>query len=188
MRSRDAQIAKRSRSSFLGSVLLLLSTSTPSVTAQVIGQDIFICSPTAFTFTLDFSGDCPGTVEEGPGIEGLDCFFLRNSTIDPRPASVKTIQILELDLDLNTIFVDNFVGNFQDGDSVEYSSVSAGDITDDSQVPGGIQLNIVGTDANGLQITNSFIVEYTNDGAVSPILFVGDQIGWVVFVSIRRVK
>jgi hypothetical protein len=101
------------------------------------------------------------------------------------PVSVGQIQVIELDLNLENAFVQNYIGNFEDGDSVEYTSISAKDITNPSQIPGGIQLNVQGIDTNGDSVTNSFIVDYTNSGTDTPIFEVGNQIGWIMFVSTK---
>lgn len=163
---------------------LLLATLCSSTNAQVVGEDIFICSPSMFTMTLNLTAMCPGTVEEGPGIVGVDCFNLPNATNTMPAVTVTAIQVLELGLSLDTIFVTNYPGAFVDGDFIEYSSVSAaGNITSPDEIPGGLQLNIQGRTENNLPVVNSFLIEYTNDGSVSPIFKIGDQVGWIVFVS-----
>lgn len=170
--------------SLSNSILLVFVTFAASARAQVVGEDIFICSPTAFEFTLNFAGGCPGTIEPSPGIVGSDCTNFANITADNIPVSVRSVQVLELDTNLNNLDVTNFIGAFTDGDTIDYSSVSSEEITDPADVPGGLQLNINGVNAVGQTIVNSIILEYTNAGTYSPILNVGDQIGWIVFVSV----
>lgn len=184
-RSRGSQTSTRL---IVGCVALLLASMISSVSAQVPGVDVFICSPTAFKFQLNFSATCPGDVVASPGIQGVDCFYVKNSTNYMPPVSVVQIQVIELDLNLENLFVQNYIGNFEDGDSVEYTSISAKDITNPSQVPGGIQLNVNGVDTDGVPVTNSFIVDYTNSGTDTPIFEVGNQIGWIVFVSVSSVR
>ena len=185
MQSRGMQTSARS---VVGCVALLLASMISSVSAQVPGVDVFICSPTAFKFQLNFSASCPGNVVPSPGIQGVDCFYIQNSTTNLPPVSVTQIQVIELDLNLENAFVQNYIGNFEDGDSVEYTSLSATDITNPSKIPGGIQLNVRGINTAGVSVTNSFIVDYTNSGTDTPIFEVGNQIGWIVFVSISSVR
>jgi hypothetical protein len=182
MQSRGSQISARSA---VGRVALLLASMISSVSAQVLGVDVFICSPTAFKFQLNFSASCPGNVVSSPGIQGTDCYYIKNSTTNLSPVSVVQIQVIELDLNLESAFVQNYIHNFEDGDSVEYTSLSATNITSPSMIPGGIQLNVRGINSDGDSVTNSFIVDYTNSGTYTPIFEVGNQIGWIVFVSIE---
>ena len=162
--------------------LCLLLLQFLGAQAQVLGTDIFICSPTFITFTLNFSSGCPGSIENGTGIVGTECEFIFNETQLLPIVSVETFQVQELDLDLRTLSVQNF-GPLSDGATVEWNSTSSQNVTDESKIPGGLQFNIVGKTASGLTIVNSAIVQYSNNGNVSPIFEVGDQIGWTVFVS-----
>ena len=111
-----------------------------------------------------------------------ECEFIFNETQLLPIVSVETFQVQELDLDLRTLSVQNF-GPLSDGATVEWNSTSSQNVTDESKIPGGLQFNIVGKTASGLTIVNSAIVQYSNNGNVSPIFEVGDQIGWTVFVS-----
>jgi hypothetical protein len=165
--------------------LVILATLASSVTGQLF-EDVFICSPTAFTMTLNFTGVCPGTIEEGPGIDGTECFFLPNATLNLSPVSVQRIAIQELGRDLKVLDNTNEQGEFVNGDSIEYTSVSSGEITELEQVPGGLQVNLIGMNALDQEISNSFLIEYTNDGSASPVIVIGDQIGWITFVSTLR--
>lgn len=171
------------RSSVLYLALLLLAVISSLASGQVV-DDLCICSPTTFTFTLDFAGTCPGTVEEGgPGISKVNCFDISNST-DLVPVSVLTIQVLELDLGLQSLNAQRYDGPFEDGDSVTFTSVATGVITEKSEIPGGLQVNTFGTNAEGVPVLNSFIVDYSNSCSDTPIFQIGDQIGWIIIVSV----
>jgi hypothetical protein len=169
------------RSSILYLALLLLAVISSLASGQVV-DDLCICSPTTFTFTLDFAGACPGTVEEGPGISSVNCFDISNST-DLVPVSVSTIQVLELDQGLQNLNGQRYDGPFEEGDSVTFTSVATGVITEKSEVPGGLQVNTIGTNAEGVPVLYSFIVDYSNSCSDTPIFQIGDQIGWIIIVS-----
>jgi hypothetical protein len=175
----------RARRGVASSAVVMLATLASSVTGQ-LWEDVFICSPTAFTMTLNFTGACPGTIEEGAGIDGTECFFVPNATLNMSPVSVERISIQELGRDLKVLDNTNEQGEFVDGDSIEYTSVSSGEITELEQVPGGLQVNLIGRNALSQEISNSFLIQYTNDGSASPVIVIGDQIGWVTFVSTLR--
>jgi hypothetical protein len=165
------------------SILLLLFTLLLFSDAKVVGKDVFACSPTSFTFGLNFEGECPGNINKTrPGIDGTDCYFVRNSSLALPPIMVRSIQIIENTLELGSLYVETFLGDFEDGDTLEYTSVTAGDLTDENDVPGGIQLNILGEDSNGVPVTNSIIIDYSNSPNEFPVL-IGDEIGWIVIVS-----
>ena len=180
-----SRMALKSRHGLTSSAALAFALLASSAAAQTPGVDVFICSPTSMTFTLNFTAVCPGNIFERPGIADTDCFYeLPGNTTERLPiVSVISIQIIEVNLDLTPAHVENFVGDYQDGDSIEWTSVSATDIVNSSQVPGGIQFVVRGVDENGGIIKNSGIIDYSNDGSVSPIFEIGDQIGWIVIVS-----
>ncbi len=168
----------------LGLVALSLSLLVSSVVASTLGVDVFICSPTSISFTLLSMGGCPGTIA-GPGIAGTDCFFQpdENSTGLIPFVSVSLIQIIEVNLKDLPAHVVNYESNYTSGESIQWTSLSATNITNPSDIPGGIQIIVTGSDENGQTIRNSIAIEYTNDGSVSPIFEIGDQIGWIVIVS-----
>ena len=167
----------------LSAILLLSILILAPLDAKKIGKDVFSCSPTSFTFGLNLNGKCPGMIEARPGIDGSDCYFIEDLTSIPTPVSVTQIQILELNLDLLTIYAKTLDGEFDDGYSWEYTSITAGELTDETELPGGIQLNIQGVDSNGIVVTNSIIIDYSNTADAYPILKIGDEIGWIVIVS-----
>jgi hypothetical protein len=163
--------------------VLLLSKLILIANAKIVGQDVFACSPTSFTFGLNFEGNCPGNINQTrPGIDGTDCYFVRNASIALPPIIVRSIQIIENTLDLGNLYVETFIGDFEDGDKLEYTSVTAGMLNDENDVPGGIQLNIRGVDSNDVPVTNTVIIDYSNSPDAFPVQ-IGDEIGWIVIVS-----
>jgi hypothetical protein len=173
----------------LGSVALSIALLASSVVASTPGVDVFVCSPTSITFTLFFNGTCPGTIE-GPGIVGTDCFYeppAADNTVQPI-VSVSLIQIIELNLDLVPAHVETKEENYASGDTIEWASLSDTNAPDLSVIPGGIQIVITGADESGATIKNSILIEYTNNGSVSPIFEIGDQIGWIIIVSPSQVR
>jgi hypothetical protein len=163
---------------FLSLILVLSATESKKV-----GKEIFSCSPKSFTFRLDFDGQCPGNIASRQGIEGTDCFFIRDPKHTSPLVAVKSIQIIEVNLDLSNLSVKNLNGDFEDGYSWKYDSLTAGELSDKREVPGGIQLNIRGVDSDGNVITNSVIIDYSNKENAHQFLEVGDKIGWIVIVS-----
>ena len=180
------RMALMSRNSVLKSALLLVALVASSVAAQTPGVDVFICSPTSMTLTLNFTAGCPGTIADGPGITGTDCFTIpeRNTSESFTPVSVSQFQVIEVNIDLTPAGVKNYVGDFQDGDSFEWASISAAKVSNSSQVPGGIQFVVMGIDEKGASFRTTSLIDYTNDGNTSPIFEIGEYIGWIVIVSV----
>jgi hypothetical protein len=151
--------------------------------AKSVGKDVFACSPTSFTFGLNFEGNCPGNINQTrPGIDSTDCYFVPRSGDTLSPITVRSIQIIESTLDLGNLNVETRFEDFEDGDSLEYTSVTAGKLNDENDVPGRIQLNIRGVDTNDNSVTNTVIIDYSNSPDAFPVQ-IGDEIGWIVIVS-----
>ena len=83
-----------------------------------------------------------------------------------------------------TLNTDTLVGDFDNGSTFSYTSVAADGISDLSMVPGGLQLNVQGQNAEGDSLVLSWIVAYTNDCGVTPIFTEGQSIGWTTIVSV----
>jgi hypothetical protein len=147
------------------------------------GDRLFTCSPKSFTFSLNFNGQCPGNIASSLGIDGTDCFFVPDPNYTSPLVVVKLIQVIEVNLDLSNLSVENLNGDFEDGFTWKYESVTAGELSDEQEIPGGIQVNIRGQDEDGNMITNSVIIDYSNSEDGYPVLEVGNRIGWIVIVS-----
>ena len=101
------------------------------------------------------------------------------------PIAVQSIDILELGQDLRVLVQENIEGNFLDGDSFRYTSVSANPDAIESYLglPRAIQINAIGVNANDETIINVYIITFTNDCGAYPVLFEGQTAGWTRFVS-----
>jgi hypothetical protein len=159
------------------------------VAGQEIGRDICACSPGTYVFTFDFSLSCPPiNVTVGDGIRRTSCLispFGTPITDDLVPVRVRTIDVLEIGQDLRILVQEQIEGNFEDGDSFQYSSIAsmADEISTPVDIPRAIQLTIVGSNQLDESIINVFILSFTNDCEAYPVLIEGQSGGWTKFVS-----
>lgn len=173
-------------------VVLVCSLLKPSSGQedQVIGVDICYCAPNTYQFTLDFSLFCPPVnITLGDAIKATTCSvspFGDPSVTDLVPVAVQSIDVLELDQNLQVISQEQIEGNFGDGDTFEYTSVAAnpGDIVDAADLPRAIQLNINGVNELEQAILNVYLITFTNNCSSYPVLSEGQSAGWTVFVSL----
>lgn len=73
---------------------------------QTIGKDIRACQPSWFEFVLDFSLTCQSTnIVQSPAIATANCMIgpLSSPATDLVPVEVQSIDVLELDQDLNIL-------------------------------------------------------------------------------------
>ena len=170
--------------------LVVLLASFVLATGQEIGTEICSCSPRTYEITLDFSLTCPPVnITLGNAIEATSCLvspFGAPNVVDLVPVSVDSIDVLELGQNLRVVAQTDIDDVFVDGDTFTYTSVVADPDSIDTvqQVPRAIQLNIVGTNKDGEQIINVFIVTFTNDCGSYPLFEEGESAGWARFVSI----
>jgi hypothetical protein len=101
------------------------------------------------------------------------------------PVAVQTIDILELNQNLQILVQENIEGNFGNGDTFQYTSYAAnpGDVVDPEDIPRAIQINIVGVNAVEQPIINVYLITFTNNCGAYPVLFDGQSAGWTRFVS-----
>lgn len=152
-----------------------------------VGQeDLCACSPSKYTFTLDFSLTCPPVdVSRNGGISATFCQISPFGDADLNitdlvPAEVQYIDVLELGQGFEVLSQDNITGTFVDGDSFEYESlVTAGE----ENIPKVIQLNIFAYNAAGEPIVNFYAIAYSNACDEYPALIEGESAGWTQFVS-----
>jgi hypothetical protein len=160
-----------------------------SVNGAVIGQDICSCAPSNYEFTLDFSLFCPPVnITQGDAVAATTCMvspFGNSEVADLIPVAVQSIDILELNQNLDIIVQENIAGNFGDGDTFRYSSIAAlpGEIVDPVDLPRAIQLNLIGVNQFDEPIINVYLITFTNDCQSYPVLFEGQYAGWTRFVS-----
>jgi hypothetical protein len=171
--------------------LLGLALLVGTATAQ-IGTELCACQPSVVTFTLDFGTECSESTVfalPGNGIQEVTCSVStreEQNTTDPFPISVSQVQVLELDQNLLPFGQSVFEGSFVDGDSFTYTSIVSTDpenVTEES-LPRGFQVTITGLNSLEESIVNLWAIVYTNDCGIFPLLEVGQQVGWSVFVSV----
>jgi len=158
--------------------------------AQQVGVDICACSPSIYEFTLDFLLTCETTSVMSPGIEEMECSVeatdveLAENVTDFVPVAIMSVDLLELDQSLAVLaqqFYDETM--FRNSDTFSYISVTADDSIDASMIPKGIQLSIFGHNSLDETIRLTWIIRYTNDCGIFPILTEGKSIGWTILVS-----
>jgi hypothetical protein len=165
------------------------------VSAQV-GVEIYCaCSPSVYTFVLDFDQRCEETSIPSAGINSTVCFVnpaVNSPTFeDEVPVAVSTIDVLELGLNLRPIAQTTVTGEFRSGDSFRYASVlstpeGVDRVAELGVFPGGLQLNINGRNTLDEFITNVWTIIFNNKCGLFPVISEGDQIGWTKFVSFAR--
>lgn len=169
---------------------LILALTTPFAGSQTIGVDICACSPSVYTFELSFLLNCSmQTVKDNPGVEDAECRVsgLRpeDNVTDLIPVKVSTVEILELGEDQQVIQSGFYDQGYFDLATISYTSITgrpdALNLTVD-QIPRGLQLNIIGQNANEEDILNYWIVLFTNQCNAFPVFEIGDMIGWTVIV------
>ena len=158
-------------------------------------QDLCSCSPRSYTFQFNFSQTCPPisvNPDDRPGVADATCLispFGNPEVQDLIPIQIDSIDILELDPDLQVVSQENIVGPFFDGDTIGYTSVST-QLDPDEQLadqeeglPRGIQLNIIGVNAADQPIINVFLVTYDITDCEGEPFVLGDTIGWTEVVD-----
>eukprot|EP00539_Tryblionella_compressa_P004875 CAMPEP_0178769280 /NCGR_PEP_ID=MMETSP0744-20121128/20733_1 /TAXON_ID=913974 /ORGANISM="Nitzschia punctata, Strain CCMP561" /LENGTH=276 /DNA_ID=CAMNT_0020425497 /DNA_START=56 /DNA_END=886 /DNA_ORIENTATION=- len=165
-------------SSFLLALTLVVSSCTTLSQGQVIGVDICSCTPSAYVFTLDFSLFCPPVnVTVGDAVAGTTCMvspFGDPTVSDLIPVEVQSIDVLELNQNLQIKKQENIAGNFVDGDTFQYTSYAS---TVDDEI----------VDPNALEevILAVYLITFTNSCASYPVLFEGGSAGWTRFSSLQ---
>ena len=164
--------------------LLLLLRATLS-RAQV-GVSLCACNPATYTFELNFTAVCEDSSVTGPGIEGIFCFSrefgLQGNVTDFEPVAVSEVTILELNQDLQPFVQVPVEGDFRTGNTFKYSSISGTAALNETTIPGGLQMNIVGRNRVDQDISNVWIIVFTNECGIFPIFEIGDNIGWIKVV------
>ena len=139
---------------------------------------------------MDFSASCPGNLADANGdpingaVNDLSCFttVVSEDPSNRQPTIVDTVTILELNMDA-VINSATLRGPFQDGDVIEYASISSyGNLTA-TYFPFGIQLTLTGANADNMTVINAVAIEYTNACDEWPVYPPDSTIGWVNIVS-----
>jgi hypothetical protein len=172
-------------------LVFLVPWSSHIVGAQLIGTNLCGCQPATYTFTFDFDLTCDdNNVEGGPGINETACLTeIRGEDNVPDedliPVTVQSVQIFELDRN-NQVFSQTVrTGTFVDGSNFTYTSIitTISDLENISSLPRGLQLVITGLNSKEQSTVNTYIITYTNDCGIFPILTEGQTSGWTIFVS-----
>jgi hypothetical protein len=168
----------------------LLAATTAGVAGQnEVGEDICACSASTYEFTFDFSLFCPPVnITKGDAVSVTLCQV--HPFGDPRVSdlvsvAVSNIDIFELGQDLSVLVVENIEGNYGDGDSFRFTSVTANPaaIVSSLDVPRAIQLNVFGVNGQNESIINLVVISFTNDCDAYPVFEEGQYAGWIRFVS-----
>lgn len=176
-------------SSFFSSIVLALLFLISKTASQDIGTEICACAPGSYEFTLDFSLFCPPVnITVGDAVAATSCAvnpFDDPSVSDLIPVAVNSIDIFELNQDLEIYVEENIVGSFGDGDTFQYTSIAAlpGEIVDPRDLPRAIQINLIGVNRFDQSIINIYLITFSNNCGRYPVLFEGQFAGWTRFVS-----
>jgi hypothetical protein len=167
--------------------LFLLGGAT---TAQLIGVDICACQPSVITFRLNFTIDCTESNVFGPGIVDTACIVETRGSenvTDKIPTIITSVQVLELyGPELVVVGQSTYEEGYINGDEITYTSIvtESPETINASNIPSGFQVVITGLNVDEDTLVNQWIITYNNDCGIFPLLTVGQQIGWSVFVSI----
>lgn len=157
---------------------------------RAAAQDVCACSPSTYTFTLDFSLSCPPVnVTRNPGITATFCQVSPlgdgNQTIeDLEPVAVEYIDVLELGQQFEVLSQKNITGVFEDGDSFDYTSITGAE-SYDGEIPRVVQLNIFGLNGFGERVVNFYAISFSNLCDAYPTLEEGGSSGWTKFAALE---
>ena len=172
------------------SLCFLLVTYFTPADGQIIGKDICACSPSSYEFTFAFDLSCPPmNITKSDAIDQTSCVitsFGAPNVTDLVPVSVQSIDVLELGQGLRVLVQENIIGNFSNGDSFVYTSLTAApiEINETDEVPRAIQINIVGTNNLNEALINVYIITFTNDCGAFPLFLEGQSAGWTYFTRL----
>ena len=171
----------------LGLILAIFSSLAGSASSQISGTELCACSPRVYELTFDFSLECePINVDlDGGGIEDATCLvagFDNINVTDLIPVAVSSVQLIEIGQDGAPAAVAQETGDFRDGDSITYTSISF----EGAVAPRAFQVRALGRNEGGEPLVLTWAVTYTNNCGVFPVLSVGDNVGWTIFVSTNR--
>jgi hypothetical protein len=172
-------------------VFTVLSLSIGVVYGQIIGTDLCFCQPATYELKLNFSLVCadssinnstPGILETGCLVESRG---QTENITDPIPVLVSEVQIVELGPNLENVGQALYTDTYSDGAILTYTSIvqsTPQDITV-ANLPRGFQVTITGINSLQESLTQLWIIKYDNECSIFPLLTVGQQMGWTIFVS-----
>ena len=115
------------------------------------------------------------------GIDDATCLvagFDNVNVTDRIPVAVSSVQLIELGQDGAPAAVAQETGDFRDGDSITYTSISF----EGAVAPRAFQVRALGRNAAGEPLVLQWAVTYTNNCGVFPVLEINDSVGWTIFV------
>ena len=182
------------RTAWIGVLIILafdLNTRTTTNAQELsltVNDDVCGCSSSTYTFVLDFGLTCPPTninKGSGSGVARVSCLIspFGAPTTKLEPVVVDSISILELDQSNSVLVEERIGGAFVSGDSFSYSSIINTDVTSVQEIPKALQLNLSGRNEDGVILINVFVITFTNECGVTPVIQLGESAGWVTFVS-----
>jgi hypothetical protein len=174
-------------------LLFLLTFKNECFVLGQIGINLCACQPATYTMTFNFTLRCEDNNVTGPGIlppPGCITEVRGQEVINQTelvPISVKSIQIYELDQNLQVVAQTYLEGNYLDGSSFTYTSIIATqtDQLTSTSLPGGYQLSITGLNDQEQVVLQTYFIRYTNDCGIFPVLVEGQTAGWTIFVSVN---
>ena len=143
---------------------------------------VLVARLATYEFTLDFSLECEPVNVGGPGIADTTCLvtgFDKINVTDLVPVAVSSIQLIEIGQDGGPAAVAQETGDFRDGSTFTYTSISFGG----GIAPRAFQLRALGRNSAGETLVLQFAVTFTNACGVFPVITEGQSVGWTVFVS-----
>lgn len=161
-------------------------SSIPSLAP--VTSDKCLCQPNQISFVLDFGLECDeSSIRTGdPGIEEVECQVAspNRTSFDPTPVTLDSVFIWEVDQNLNLINLVNFTDSFSSGDTITYDSfVTTDEFIGGGIIPKGLSVRLNGVNGDGEEVSNFFVILYTNECTIYPVLEDGEQIGWTKLVS-----
>lgn len=169
----------------LGLIFAIFSSLAGTASSQISGTELCACSPRVYELTFDFSLECePINVDlESGGINDATCLvagFDNINVTDLIPVAVSSVQLIEIGQDGGPAAVAQETGDFRDGDTVTYTSISF----EGAVAPRAFQVRALGRNDGGEPLVLTWAVTYSNNCGVFPVLQVNDSVGWTIFVSV----
>ena len=175
---------------------LLLSLLLGTAHANT-GKKFCACLPSTFVFTFDFSLGCTDDISSAdPGITSFSCDVTTvdaGTPSDPVPVVVTDILIFEVgqptrSQTISTTEVTDAA--YKNGDIFEWTSTADISFPISDDAPKILQVTLRGKNAAGEELLNLWLIEFTNQCNVWPVLTPGMQAGWMVMVrwNVKRMR
>ena len=145
------------------------------------------CTPSTYEIELDFALSCDtNRLESNGGIENTDCTIAATTSADVTdlaPTVITTVDILELGPELQVIQTASLFGEFGDGAVFRYESISMDPMfLNETFYPKFLEVSMAGENAAGDGLFMIWLLTFTNDCEVFPVVSTANQVGWTRFV------